>query len=147
MLTPTLPTWQGYYFWKDVVFWNNFSNILVKTELSFNIRHYVFVFTVFTPSSYRYSGQRKQRLILRLWALVFSPHNISQGSTAVYRSMFRPRGSSGAHHKDLTVDAKFCSRSDHPKSKLWLISAQIPRISLETNLKVVGQDQGGRTER
>lgn len=147
MLTPTLLTWQGYYFWKDVVFWNNFFNILVKTKLSSNIKHYVFIFTVFTPSSYRYSGQWKQKLILRLWALVFPPCNISQGSSAVHRSVFGARGSSGARHKDLAVDAKFCSPSNHLKSKLRLISAQIPRISFETNLKVMGQDQGGRTER
>lgn len=34
MLTLNLLTLQDYYFWKDVAFWNNFSNVSIKSTVS-----------------------------------------------------------------------------------------------------------------
>lgn len=46
MLTPNLLTLQGYYFWKDVAFWNNFSNDSIKTMVSFNLGFHISFFTL-----------------------------------------------------------------------------------------------------
>lgn len=46
MLTPNLLTLQGYYFWKDVAFWNNFSNDSIKTMVSFNLGLHISFFTL-----------------------------------------------------------------------------------------------------
>lgn len=37
MLTPNLLTLQGCYFWKDVAFWNIFSNDSIKAMVSFSL--------------------------------------------------------------------------------------------------------------
>lgn len=84
MLTPTLSTLRGYYFWKHVAFWNNFSNILVKTKFLFNTKHTAcmcyFSPCLYTPIIIR--GNETKTLLFMCKFLYFP--SIFQGSNLVH---------------------------------------------------------------
>lgn len=148
MLTPTLPTWQGYYFWKDVVFWNNFSNILVKTKLSFNIKHACLHFHhVYTELLSLFWPLKTKAYSSFVSTCIFSPAIYPRAVVLYIWLCSNPDAYLELPAKTSLLTLSFAVDANHLKPKVYLISAQIKRVYSDTYLKVMVQYQGGRTER
>lgn len=128
------------------MFWNNFSNILVKTKLSLNTKHACVHFHhVYTE------------LLSLFWPMKTRAYS-SFVSTCIFPTVIYPRAAvlyirlysnPDVHLKLITktslLTLSFAVDADHLKPKICLMSAQNLRVYSETFFKVMFH-QGG-TER
>ena len=130
------------------MFWNNFSNILVKTELSLNIKHACLHFhRVYTELLSLFWPMKTKAYSSFVSTCIFPPVIYPRAAVLYIRLCSNPDAHLELTTKTPLLTLSFAVDANHLKPKICLISAQILRVSSETYLKVMGQYQGGRTER